>query len=131
MAVHPPLNPLAQGRGGIGGSAARSSSSQTSATPSLGARQSPRGLSAPPALTLGPLGIALRLNWLKAKNRRRNSSSQCAIVARSYSFFFALGKPSGHAPARASFHAFQARKAILPGLWPQRIVWWRKKSLSS
>ena len=39
-----------------------SSSSHGSAVPSLGARQSPRGLNAPPALTLGELGMALRLN---------------------------------------------------------------------
>ena len=36
--------------------------------PSLGARQSPRGLSAPPADTFGPLGKADRLNWLILKN---------------------------------------------------------------
>lgn len=41
---------------------ALSSSSHTAAEASLGARQSPRGLSAPAVETFGPLGIALRLN---------------------------------------------------------------------
>ena len=40
------------------------SSSQTLADMSDGARQSPRGDSAPPEDTLGPLGSAERLNWL-------------------------------------------------------------------
>ena len=40
------------------------SSSHTRADMSDGARQSPRGDSAPPADTLGPLGSAERLNWL-------------------------------------------------------------------
>ena len=31
----------------------------------------------------GPFGIADRLNWLKAKKRRRNTSSHLRIVARS------------------------------------------------
>jgi len=39
-----------------------SSASHGAAVPSEGARQSPRGESAPPAETLGPLGIAERLN---------------------------------------------------------------------
>ncbi len=43
------------------------SASQARAFPSDGARQSPRGESDPPASTLGPLGIADRLNWLKPK----------------------------------------------------------------
>ena len=41
------------------------SSSHTVAGISDGARQSPRGDSDPPWETLGPLGIAERLNWLK------------------------------------------------------------------
>jgi hypothetical protein len=49
--------------------------------PSDGARQSPRGDKDPPAATFGPFGMAERLNWLKAKKRRRNSSSQCLISA--------------------------------------------------
>ena len=52
------------------------SSSQAAALASDGARQSPRGDNAPPAETFGPFGIAERLNWLKAKNRRKNTSSQ-------------------------------------------------------
>ena len=40
------------------------SSSQARADMSDGARQSPRGDSEPPCDTLGPLGIADRLNWL-------------------------------------------------------------------
>ncbi len=42
---------------------------QTSASESLGARQSPRGESEPPEPTFGPLGIAERLNWLVLKKR--------------------------------------------------------------
>ena len=56
------------------------SASQAVAAASLGIRQSPRGLIVPPALTFGPFGRALRLNWL-AKKRRQNTSSQCRIVA--------------------------------------------------
>ena len=59
------------------------SASQAVAAASLGIRQSPRGLIVPPALTFGPLGRALRLNWL-AKKRRQNTSSQCRISPRSY-----------------------------------------------
>ncbi len=47
-----------------------------------GIRQSPRGDMVPPALTLGPLGSAERLNWL-AKNRFTKTSSQCRMSARS------------------------------------------------
>mgnify|MGYP003287481692 CR=1 FL=1 len=39
------------------------------AVESDGARQSLRGLRLPPASTFGPLGIALRLNWLGTKKR--------------------------------------------------------------
>jgi len=46
-----------------------SSASQASALPSLGARQSPRGLKDPPELIFGPLGTAERLNWLIVKKR--------------------------------------------------------------
>ena len=59
------------------------SASQAVAAASLGIRQSPRGLIVPPALTFGPFGRALRLNWL-AKKRRQNTSSQCRIWPRSY-----------------------------------------------
>ena len=41
------------------------------ASPSLGARQSPRGDSEPPEPTFGALGIAVRLYWLSLKNRYR------------------------------------------------------------
>jgi len=42
----------------------RVSSSHAAASASLGARQSPRGLSEPPEPTFGPLGRHERLNWL-------------------------------------------------------------------
>ncbi|MFY9628388.1 MAG: hypothetical protein WAK03_09600, partial [Methylocystis sp.] len=45
------------------------SASHALAEESLGARQSPRGESEPPELTLGPFGIAVRLNWLVSKKR--------------------------------------------------------------
>ena len=60
-----------------------SSASHAAALPSDGARQSPRGDSDPPAETFGPFGIALRLNWLKAKKRVRNTSIQWRICVRS------------------------------------------------
>ena len=50
-----------------------SSSSQTFALPSDGARQSPRGDRFPPDTTLGPLGSAERLYWLISKKRNRNT----------------------------------------------------------
>jgi len=53
----------------IQGTLFRSSSSQTTASESLGARQSLRGESDPPEPTLGLLGTAERLNWLVLKNR--------------------------------------------------------------
>src|SRR6266702_3578534 len=59
------------------------SSSQAAALESDGARQSPRGDSEPPDDTFGPFGMAERLNWLKAKKRRRNTSSQRRISGRS------------------------------------------------
>ena len=37
--------------------------------PSLSARQSPLGLSAPPAEIFGEFGMALRLNWLMGNRR--------------------------------------------------------------
>ena len=74
---------LAVGRAPQSGTFARSSSTHTAAEASLGALQSPRGLSAPAVETFGPLGLALRLNWLKAKKRARKLSSQRLIVARS------------------------------------------------
>ena len=56
-----------------------SSSSQTLAGASDGARQSPRGDSEPPEPTFGPFGTAERLNWL-AKNRSRNTRNQPATM---------------------------------------------------
>src|SRR6267378_7945773 len=53
------------------GTFSRRSLSQTVASESLGARQSPRGESDPPEPTFGPFGMALRLNWLIWKNRNR------------------------------------------------------------
>src|SRR5688572_24714443 len=71
----------------------------TSAFPSEGARQSPRGESEPPEPTLGELGTALRLNWLVWKKRLRNTPSHFLISARLY------------LPRQAC----QARKATLVG----------------
>ena len=51
-------------RGYLSGTFLRNSSSHTVASESLGARQSPRGLSEPPEPTFGPFGRQLRLNWL-------------------------------------------------------------------
>src|SRR5437899_6552735 len=65
------------------GTFSRSSLSQTVASESLGARQSPRGESEPPEPTFGPVGMAPRLNWLIWKNRNKNTSSHFLIVERS------------------------------------------------
>src|SRR5579872_841891 len=92
-----------------------SSASQALALPSDGARQSPRGDSEPPALTFGPFGMADRLNWLNAKKRRMNTSSQRLIVARSYAPRRSGGKPGGQSPFAASPQACSARKAIFDG----------------
>ena len=54
---------------------------------------------------LGPFGSAERLNWLKAKKRLTNTSSQCRMVARSYSPRRSSGNPGGHAPCLASDQA--------------------------
>jgi hypothetical protein len=51
------------------------SASHTAALPSDGARQSPRGLNDPPWETLGPFGIADRLNCANPKNRRTKTIS--------------------------------------------------------
>ncbi len=61
-----------------------SSASQVAGPTSLGIRQSPRGDIVPPALTLGPLGRAERLNWL-AKNLLMNTSSHSRTSLREYS----------------------------------------------
>src|SRR6185312_7692331 len=98
------------------------SSSHATALPSDGARQSPRGEREPPALTFGPFGIALRLNWLKAKKRRKNTSIHCLISARPYAFRRSGGKCGGQSPCPASSHACSAMKAILDGRNPYRSV---------
>src|SRR5919112_6223007 len=68
--------PLTRGSAGRPGdqtaSGTRSSSaSQTTASESLGARQSPRGESEPPEPTFGAFGTVERLNWLILKKRNR------------------------------------------------------------
>jgi hypothetical protein len=100
----------------------RSSSNQTVASESLGARQSPRGESEPPEPTFGPFGIAERLNWLIWKKRKRKTSSQRRMVARSYSFRSPVGSRSGHRPRPLSPHAWCARKATLLGRNPKRVM---------
>src|SRR5207342_2865878 len=92
-----------------------SSANHAAALPSDGARQSPRGDSEPPADTFGPFGIALRLNWLNAKNRRRNTSIQWRIVGRSYAFRRSSRKCGGQAPRVTSSHVCNAMKAIFDG----------------
>src|SRR4051812_42823854 len=76
----------------VPGTVRSSSSSQTSADESLGARQSPRGDSDPPEPTLGALGMAERLNWLVWKKRNRNTRSHFLIAGRSYARRFSGGK---------------------------------------
>src|SRR5258708_4180358 len=100
------------------GTFSRNSVSQTSASESLGARQSPRGESEPPDPTFGPFGIAERLNWLILKNRNTNTSSHFFIVERSYSNRLSGGSKSGQSPRFLSPHAWLARKATLLGLKP-------------
>src|ERR1051325_311328 len=80
------------------GTFSRNSCSHTSASESLGARQSPRGESEPPEPTFGPLGMAERLNWLILKKRKRNTSSHFLIVGRSYSMRLSVGRRSGQSP---------------------------------
>src|SRR6478672_1269329 len=53
----------------LSGTPASSSSSQTFAVASEGARQSPRGDNDPPDEIFGALGKAERLNWLSSKKR--------------------------------------------------------------
>src|SRR6266550_5578838 len=106
----------------VSGTFSRNSASQTSASESLGARQSPRGESEPPDPTFGPFGIADRLNWLLLKNRKRNTSSHFLIVTRSYSNRLSGGSKSGQSPRFLSPHAWLARKATLLGLNPYRVM---------
>ena len=58
------------------------SSSHGAALESLGMRQSPRGERAA-EVSLGPLGMAERLNWLVTKKRFANTSSHLTMVGRS------------------------------------------------
>src|SRR5208282_5837748 len=97
-------------------------SSQMRALPSEGARQSPRGEREPPAATFGPFGVAERLNWLKPKNRCRNTPSQWRISFSVYATRWSAGKPGGHSPRVGSPHAISARKAIFDGRKPKRSV---------
>ncbi len=55
------------------------SASHAAASPSLGARQSPRGDRDPPEPTFGELGTQVRLNWLVLKKRHRKTLSQRLI----------------------------------------------------
>src|SRR5205823_13159177 len=81
------------------------SRSQTSASESLGARQSPRGESEPPEPTFGPFGMQERLNWLILKKRKRNTSSHFLIVGRSYSVHLSGAMSFGQPPRFLSLHA--------------------------
>ena len=90
-----------------------SSASQAVALPSEGARQSPRGDSEPPALTFGPFGIAERLNWLKAKKRRRNTSQPLADRRQVVGAAPFGGKPGGQSPAAASLPGVQRQEGDL------------------
>src|SRR6185369_7077829 len=104
------------------GTFSRNSFSQTVASASLGARQSPRGESDPPDPTLGPFGIADRLNWLIWKNRKTKTSSHFLMVGRSYWFRLSYGINSGHTPSFLLLQAWCARKATLLGLSPNRLM---------
>src|SRR6516164_3046870 len=106
----------------LSGTFSRSSRSHGSASESLGARQSPRGDNEPPEPTLGPFGMAERLNWLVLKKRTRNTSSHFLIAARSYSICFSGGNRSGHSPCFLFPHAWAARKATLLGRNPKRVT---------
>src|SRR5215510_3041718 len=99
-AISPPRNKLP-----YPGTFSRNSFSQTSASESLGARQSPRGESEPPEPTFGPLGIAERLNWLILKKRWRNTSSHFLIAGKSYSLCFSCGIKLGQSPRFLSLQA--------------------------
>src|SRR3546814_16690741 len=97
-----------------------SSLRQATATLSDGARQSPRGLRAPPAETLGPFGRHERLNWLVSKKRVMKTSRHFRIVAKSYARRSDSGNPTGYSPNLSLTHAFQARKANIVGPIPFR-----------
>ena len=81
------------------------SASHTAALPSDGARQSPRGLSDPPCDTLGPLGIADRLNWANPKNRLTNTTSHSRMAGRSYARRRSGGNADGQLPPSTSRQA--------------------------
>src|SRR5688500_3419114 len=95
-----------------------SSSSQTFALPSDGARQSPRGERLPPETTFGPFGIAERLYWLIWKNLNRKTRSHFLMSATLYACLASSGKPGGHEPCAVLRHACHARKATFEGRSP-------------
>jgi hypothetical protein len=74
------------------------SASHTAAFPSDGARQSPRGLNDPPWDTLGPFGIADRLNWAKPKNLVTKTINHRRMAARSYARRRSGGNAGGQLP---------------------------------
>src|SRR6187549_1546736 len=94
-----------------------SSSSQTVASESLGARQSPRGESEPPLPTLGPFGTQERLNWLVLKKRQTKVARCFLIVPISYCLRVACSA-SGQTPCSRSRQADHERKATLEGAKP-------------
>src|SRR5690242_16976666 len=99
------MSSLGAGTYSLSGTFVLSSSSQTVASESLGARQSPRGDKEPPDPTLGPFGMQERLNWLVRKKRNKNASSHFLIVAKSYSLRLLVGSRSGHEPRFLSLQA--------------------------
>src|SRR3954471_19603168 len=95
-----------------------SSPSQTTASESLGARQSPRGDSEPPEPTFGPFGTQERLNWLVLKKRQRKVPRWRLMSASPYSLRTSWCESSGQAPCVRSCHAVYDRKATLVGRKP-------------
>src|SRR5260221_10202454 len=67
----------------LSGTFRSSSSSQTAACESDGARQSPRGESEPPEEIFGPFGKAERLNLLCSNKRVTNTRNQRLALTRS------------------------------------------------
>src|SRR5581483_6658389 len=95
------------------------SCSQTVASLSLGARQSPRGESEPPEPTFGALGMHERLNWLVRKNRSAKIARLRLMSAKVYSLRVTL-LPAGQIPRSRSAHALCERNATFDGLKPKR-----------
>src|SRR5215471_2417399 len=100
---------IASPRHSVSGTFVSSSSSQTLAVASEGARQSPRGDSEPPDEILGPLGRAERLNWLSSKKRYRNTRSHRLISGRVYARLAPSEIFSGQCPRIGSLQAFHER----------------------